>query len=426
MKGRADRKAAMAFIYVTIVLDTLALGITIPVLPHLITNFVGDKAETAAIYGLLVTIWGLMQFLFSPLIGVLSDRFGRRPVLILSGFGLGLDYIIMALAQSLPWFFVGRILSGIMSSSFATAAAYVADVTPVERRAGAFGMVGAAWGIGFIAGPAIGGVLGTFGIRIPFWGAAAFSLASASYGLFVLPESLSPGHRQRVAWRRANPIGSLTLLRSHPALLGLAGVTFVQFMAFQVLPTVFVLYAFDRFGWREFNVGLSLALVGALNITVQGGFVKRFIERFGERKALLTGLLFGSAAMVVWGLAPNDVVLLLAAFVFAPIGFVAPALQSLMTRRVGPSEQGQLQGANASIAGLTGAIGPIFFGLVYSFAIGYRSQFDLLGLPFLVAAILMLGAVGVAVRVTRAGMAEAVAGPQAAIGDGGTTTTRDP
>src|SRR5438034_1160347 len=246
----------MAFIYVTIILDTLALGITIPVLPHLITNFVGDKAETAAIYGLLVTIWGLMQFLFSPLIGVLSDRFGRRPVLILSGFGLGLDYIIMALAQSLPWFFVGRILSGIMSSSFATAAAYVADVTPVERRAGAFGMVGAAW--------------------------------------------------------------------------------------------------------REFQVGLSLALVGALNITVQGGLVRRFITRFGERKALLTGLLFGSAAMVVWGLAPNDIVLLLAAFVFAPIGFVAPALQSLMTRRVGPSEQGQLQGANASVAGLTGAISRIY------------------------------------------------------------------
>ncbi|TLZ82862.1 MAG: TCR/Tet family MFS transporter [Methanobacteriota archaeon] len=413
----------MAFIYVTIILDTLALGITIPVLPHLITNFVGDKAETAAIYGLLVTIWGLMQFLFSPLIGVLSDRFGRRPVLILSGFGLGLDYIIMALAQSLPWFFVGRILSGIMSSSFATAAAYVADVTPVERRAGAFGMVGAAWGIGFIAGPAIGGVLGTFGIRIPFWGAAAFSLASASYGLFVLPESLSREHRQRLAWRRANPVGSLTLLRSHPTLFGLAAVTFVQFMAFQVLPTVFVLYAFDRFGWREFQVGLSLALVGALNITVQGGLVRRFIARFGERKALLTGLLFGSAALVVWGLAPNDIVLLLAAFVFAPIGFVAPALQSLMTRRVGPSEQGQLQGANASIAGLTGAIGPIFFGLVYSLAIGYRAQFDLLGLPFLVAAVLMLGAVGVAVRVTRLSSTVADRGLPVVLPEGGPPTS---
>src|SRR2546422_10726569 len=177
----------MAFIYVTIVLDTLALGITIPVLPHLIANFVGDRAETAEIYGLLVTIWGLMQFLFSPFIGVLSDRFGRRPVLVLSGFGLGLDYIIMATARTLPWFFVGRILSGIMSSSFATAAAYVADVTPMERRAGAFGMVGAAWGIGFIAGPAIGGVLGTFGIRVPFWGPAASPLACATHGRSVFP-----------------------------------------------------------------------------------------------------------------------------------------------------------------------------------------------------------------------------------------------
>jgi DHA1 family tetracycline resistance protein-like MFS transporter len=178
-------------------------------------------------------------------------------------------------------------------------------------------------------------------------------------------------------------------------------------MAFQVLPTVYVFYAYDRFGWQQFQVGLSLALVGALNITVQGGLVKRFIRRFGERKALLTGLLFGSAAMVVWGLAPNDVVLLLAAFVFAPIGFVAPALQSLMTRRVGPSEQGQLQGANASIAGLTGAVGPIIFGLVYSFALGSRAQFDLLGLPFLVAAVLMLGSVGVALRVTRAAAEQA-------------------
>jgi DHA1 family tetracycline resistance protein-like MFS transporter len=178
-------------------------------------------------------------------------------------------------------------------------------------------------------------------------------------------------------------------------------------MAFQVLPTVYVLYAYDRFGWQQFQVGLSLALVGALNITVQGGLVRRFIQRFGERKALLTGLLFGSAAMVVWGLAPNDVVLLLAAFVFAPIGFVAPALQSLMTRRVGPSEQGQLQGANASIAGLTGAVGPIFFGLVYSLALGSRAQFDLLGLPFIVAAVLMLASVGVAVRVTRTTSEEA-------------------
>jgi DHA1 family tetracycline resistance protein-like MFS transporter len=386
---------------VTIVLDTLALGIIIPVLPHLIESFAGNAAQTAAIFGLLVTIWGLMQFLFSPLIGVLSDRFGRRPVLILSGFGLGLDYIIMALAPNLLWFFIGRILSGITSSSYATAAAYVADVTPVERRAAAFGMVGAAWGIGFILGPAVGGVMGTFGIRIPFWAAAAFSLASASYGLFILPESLSQEHRQRFRWRRANPVGSLTLLRSHRTLFSLAAVTFVQFLAFQVLPSVFVLYAGDRYGWRPFDVGLSLALVGALNITVQGGLVRRFIKRFGERNALLTGLLFGAAGLAVWGLAPNGLVLLLAAFVFAPIGFAAPALQSLMTRHVGPSEQGELQGANASIAGLTGAIGPVLFGLVYAASIGSRDRFDVLGLPFLLAAVLMLASAGLAARVTR-------------------------
>jgi DHA1 family tetracycline resistance protein-like MFS transporter len=341
-----------------------------------------------------------MQFLFSPLIGVLSDRFGRRPVLILSGFGLGLDYIIMALAPNLAWFFVGRILSGITSSSFATAAAYVADVTPPERRAGAFGMVGAAWGIGFILGPAVGGVMGTFGLRIPFWTAAAFSLASATYGLFILPESLPPENRKPFTWRRANPVGSLTLLRSHPTLFGLGAVAFVQFLAFQVLPSVFVLYAGDRFGWHAFEVGMSLALVGALNITVQGGLVKRFIKRFGERNALLTGLVFGAAGLVAWGLAPTSPVLLLAAVVFAPVGFAQPALQSLMSRRVGPSEQGELQGANASIAGLTGAIGPIFFGLVYSLALGSRVQFDLLGLPFLVAAVFMLASVVVAVRVT--------------------------
>src|SRR2546422_3339615 len=202
----------MTFIFVTIILDTLGFGITIPVLPTLIRSFSADPAQGTAIFGLLVTIFGLMQFLFSPLIGVLSDRYGRRPVLILSGFGLGIDYMIMALAPNLEWFFVGRILSGITSSSYATAAAYVADVTPVERRAGAFGMVGAMWGIGFILGPAIGGGVGGVGIRLPFWVAAACSIASASYGLFLLPASLAMGDRQTIASPRATPPRTLTPL----------------------------------------------------------------------------------------------------------------------------------------------------------------------------------------------------------------------
>lgn len=398
--GRADRKAALAFIYVTIVLDTLGFGITIPVLPHLIENFTGDTASAAAMNGLFLTVWGLMQFLFSPLLGALSDRFGRRPVLILSSFGLGLDYIVMALAPNLSFLLLGRILSGITASSYPTAGAYVADVTPVERRAAAFGMIGAAWGIGFIFGPAVGGLLGVFGSRVPFWTAAVFSIVSASYGLFVLPESLSRASRHKFTWRRASPIGSLALLRSRRDLLGLGVVNFVQFLGFQVLPSIFVLYADFRLGWKGLEVGATLALVGALNITVQGGLVKRFIKRYGERTALIVGLLFGTTALVVWGLATDPVLMVLATFLFAPIGFAQPALQSLMTRRVGPSEQGQLQGANASIGGLTGIVGPILFGLIFARSIPPGGTIDLPGLAFFVAAVLMLLSVVVAVRVT--------------------------
>jgi len=421
------RKAALAFIYVTIVLDTLGFGITIPVLPRLIVSFAGDTAQGAEIFGLFVTIWSLMQFLFSPLIGALSDRFGRRPVLILSSFGLGVDYMVMALAPNLAWLLLGRILSGITASSYATAAAYVADVTPAERRAAAFGMVGAAWGIGFILGPAVGGVVGAFGVRLPFWAAAVFSLVSATYAVFVLPESLARENRGRFSLRRANPVGSLSLLRSHRELFGLAAVNFIQFLAFQVLPSVYVIYAGYRYGWGPIEVGVSLAVVGALNITVQGGLVKRFIKRFGERKALITGLIAGAAAFVVWGLAPTPDVFLLAIVVFAPIGFVQPALQSLMTRRVRPSEQGQLQGANASIAGLTGVLGPILFTLVFAWFISPNAPATLPGMPFFVAAVLMLGSVALAVRITRAAAAEAAAaGVAPAAGDGSSTITRDP
>jgi len=406
-QARGGRKAAMVFIYVTIILDTLGFGITIPVLPRLIVSFAGDTAAGAEIFGLFVTIWSLMQFLFAPLIGVLSDRYGRRPVLILSGFGLGVDYMVMALAPNLSWLLLGRILSGITASSYATAGAYVADVTPPERRAAAFGMVGAAWGLGFILGPGIGGLIGGLGVRLPFWFAAAFSLTSAAYGLFVLPESLPRETRQPFAWRRANPAGSLKLLRSYRDLFGLAAVNFVQFLGFQVLPSVFVLYAGYRYGWGPVEVGLSLTVVGALNITVQGGLVKRFIKRFGERKALITGLAAGTASFVVWGLATTPALFVLAIIVFAPIGFAQPAIQSLMTRRVRPSEQGQLQGANASIAGLTGILGPLLFTFIFAYFISPSAPVTLPGMPFFVAAVLMLASAFLAVRVTSASHAVA-------------------
>ena len=343
-----------------------------------------------------------MQFLFAPLLGALSDRFGRRPVLILSAFGLGIDYVIMALAPNLTWLFVGRVVSGITSASFTVSFAYVADTVPGERRAGAYGMIGSIWGVGFIIGPLVGGLLAGLGPRFPFWGAAALSLASAAYGLVVLPESLSLEHRSPVSLRRANPIGSLSMIRGREGLLGFVTVNFLNFLAFQVLPSVYVLYSAYRYGWGYATVGLALALVGACNIIVQGLLVRRVVAQFGERIAMLIGIVSGTIAFFVWGLAPNSLVFLFAIIFYAPIGFVQPALQGLMTRRVGPSEQGQLQGINGSLMGLTGVIGPTLFTVIFAFFIGTRAPVNLPGAPFLLSALLMISSLILTARITYA------------------------
>ncbi|MGH9766637.1 MAG: TCR/Tet family MFS transporter, partial [Blastocatellia bacterium] len=384
------RGAALVFIFITVVVDVLALGIIIPVLPKLVEGFLGgNTARAAEIYGLFGTVWALMQFVFSPVLGALSDRFGRRPVILLSCLGLGLDYILMALAPTLWWLFAGRVISGITAASFATAGAYIADVTPPEKRAASFGMIGAAWGLGFVMGPALGGLLGEMNPRLPFWAAAVLTLVNAIYGLFVLPESLAPESRKAFAWRRANPVGSLILLRSHRELLGLSSVNFIYFLAHQVLPSVFVLYAGFRYGWDARAVGLTLAIIGVFNIIVQAGLVKRIVERFGERQALFAGLLCGGVGYAIYGLAPTGIAFLYALPVFAFMGLVTPAAQGLMTRRVGPSEQGQLQGANSSIMGITGLIGPGLFTLTFASFIGAHRDWRLPGAPFLLAALLM-------------------------------------
>src|SRR5881394_2419445 len=237
------RSGAAAFIFVTILLDMFALGLILPILPKLVESFVNNDTATAArIFGLFGTAWAVMQFIFSPVLGALSDRFGRRPIVLLSNFGLGLDYVLMALAPNLAWLFVGRAISGITAASFSTAGAYIADVTPPERRAAGFGMVGAAFGLGFVIGPALGGILGQLDPRLPFWVAGAMALVNASYGFFVLPESLPPERRSAFSWRKANPVGSLELLRSHPELSGLAVTSFLMQLAHVVLPSVTVLY----------------------------------------------------------------------------------------------------------------------------------------------------------------------------------------
>jgi len=395
------RSAALVFIFITVVVDVLALGIIIPVLPKLVEGFMGgDTARAAEIYGLFGTVWALMQFFFSPLLGALSDRFGRRPVILISCFGLGLDYILMAMAPTLWWLFVGRVISGITAASFPTAGAYIADVTPPEKRAASFGMIGAAWGLGFVMGPAMGGLLGVVNPRLPFWVAAGLTLLNALYGLFVLPESLAPKSRKPFAWGRANPVGSLILLRSHPELLGLSSVNFIYLLAHQVLPSVFVLYAGYRYGWNERAVGLTLALVGVFNIIVQAGLVKLIVERFGERLTLFAGLFLGGVGYAVFGLAPTGIVFLCALPIFAFMGLFGPAAQGLMTRHVGPSEQGQLQGANSSIMGITGLIGPGLFTLTFASFIGTRRDWHLPGAAFLLAALLMTIALVLAWRVT--------------------------
>jgi MFS transporter, DHA1 family, tetracycline resistance protein len=395
------RGAALVFIFITIVVDVLALGIIIPVLPKLVEGFLsGDTARAAEFFGLFGTVWALMQFIFSPVLGALSDRYGRRPVILISCFGLGLDYILMALAPTLWWLFAGRVISGITAASYPTAGAYIADVTPPEKRAAGFGMIGAAWGVGFVMGPALGGLLGEVNPRLPFWVAAGLTLLNALYGLFVLPESLAPESRRAFSWRRANPVGSLALLRSHPELLGLSSVNFSYMLAHQVLPSVFVLYTSFRYGWSERATGLSLAFIGVFNIIVQAGLVKRIVARFGERRALFAGLLCGCAGYAIYGLAPVGIAFLSAMPVFAFMGLVGPSAQGLMTRRVGPSEQGQLQGANSSIIGITGLIGPGLFTLTFASFIGPLRDWRLPGAPFLLAALLAAMALVLAGRVT--------------------------
>jgi MFS transporter, DHA1 family, tetracycline resistance protein len=398
----APRRAALAFIFVTVCLDMLALGMIIPVLPKLVERFMGgDTARAAEVFGVFATAWAMMQFLFSPVLGALSDRFGRRPVILLSNLGLGLDYILMALAPNIAWLFVGRVISGITAASIATAQAYIADVTPAERRAASFGYLGAAFGAGFILGPAIGGVLGAIEPRLPFWVAAAFSLVNAVYGVFVLPESLPHDRRSPFSWRRANPLGALKLLRHHVELFGLSAANFLVNLAHVVFPSVFVLYAGFRYGWDESLVGVTLALFGICSMVVQAGLVGPAVKRFGERRAVLIGLAFGTVGMIVFGLAPTGLLFWAGIPIMALWGFAGPATQAIMTRRVAPTEQGQLQGANNSIIGIANLVGPAIFSLTFAHAIDAGQSGLAAGAPFLLAALMLVGAAVIAERATR-------------------------
>ncbi|HEY1722205.1 MAG TPA: TCR/Tet family MFS transporter [Magnetospirillaceae bacterium] len=395
------RRAAVVFVFITVTLDMLALGIMIPMLPKLILSFVGDTASAAHVFGLFSTCWALMQFLFSPALGALSDRFGRRPIILVSNFGLGIDYIIMALAPTVGWLLVGRIVSGIAAASITTSSAYIADVTPPEKRAKAFGLIGAAFGVGFVLGPAVGGVLGEIGPRLPFWVAAGLSLLNGTYGLFVLPESLAQKYRVPVTWRRANPLGALSMLRGHRGLVGLSAVVFLSQFAHVVLPSVVVLYAGYRYEWDARDVGLMLAGVGLCTMIVQGGLAGPVTKALGERRTLLFAIVCGAAAFAVFGLASTGWAFLIGIPIMAFWGLAGPACQSLMTRQVGPSEQGRLQGSNNSLNGIANMIAPSVFTGVFVQFIGPWQSIGVPGAPFLVSLVFLLLAALVGVFATR-------------------------
>jgi DHA1 family tetracycline resistance protein-like MFS transporter len=393
------RRATVAFIFVTVLIDVLAIGLIIPVLPRLVEHFMGgDTARAAGVYGAFGTAWALMQFLCSPILGSLSDRFGRRTVILLSCLGLGLDYVFMALAPSLGWLFVGRIISGITAASFSTSLAYIADVTPPEKRAASFGLMGAAFGMGFVLGPAVGGLLGGLSPRAPFWASAVLALLN----VLVLPESLSPEHRRKFDWRRANPVGALALLGTRKGLVGLVGVYGLYMLAHQALQSTYVLYTEHRYHWDARTVGLMLAAVGASTIVVQGGLVRFAVARMGERRTLLLGLTGGVLGFLGYALAGSSGAMMATVPVFGVMFFTGPPLQGLMARMVQPNEYGLLQGTNASVMGIAGIIGPILFTQVYAFFLQPHGSLFVPGAPFFLGSALMVMAWGVAWRATRA------------------------
>lgn len=393
-QAEGPRRAAMIFIFITVLIDVLSFGVVIPVLPNLVREFTGgDYADAAHWIGWFGFLFAAIQFFCSPIQGALSDRYGRRLVILLSCFGLGVDFLLMAVAHTLPLLLLARVFSGVFSASFSTANAYIADVTAPDQRAKAYGMLGAAFGIGFIAGPLVGGWLGGFNLRWPFWFAAALSLTNFLYGWFVLPESLPPERRSaRFDWSHANPFGALTLLLSFPSVFGLAAVVFLANLAHYVYPSIFVLFAGYLYGWGPVQVSWVLALVGVCSIVVNVALVGRIVARIGERRALLLGLGCGVIGFVIYGLAGSGVIFLLGVPISALWAIAGPAAQALITRRVGPEVQGRIQGALMSLISLAGVLGPLLFANVFAWFIGPRAPLHLPGAPWLLAGLLLAGA----------------------------------
>lgn len=377
----------MPFVLVTVLLDTLGVGLVIPVAPRLIGSFLGgDIGASSHYFGLLLALYSVMQFVFAPVLGGLSDRFGRRSVILMSLLGAAASYLTSALAPALAWLFLGRTVAGVTGASFSAAGAYVADITPPEKRAQSFGLVGAAFGLGFILGPALGGLLGGFGLRVPYFVAAGLNFANLLYGLFVLPESLPIENRRPFSFKRANPIGSLRALARHRVVLDLTGTMMCAFLSQMILQGVWALYNQARFGWNVRSVGLSLMVVGLGTAVVQGVLVRAIIPRLGERRMLILGLSLSVVGHLGFALSTQGWMMYVVLVPFTLGGLAGPATQAIITSAVGPKEQGELQGSLNSLQGIAAIVGPLLgTGLLARFAPETASP-RVPGAPFFAAA----------------------------------------
>lgn len=386
------RKASLIFILTVVVIDMLGIGLAYPILPRLIQQFVGGDASNAAyVYGLLAALYAAMQFLFAPLLGALSDRFGRRPVIFIALVGLTVDYLILAMAPNIWWFGLGRVLSGICGASFTTAGAYMADVTPPEKRAQSFGLIGAAFGFGFIVGPLIGGVLGGMDIRLPFFAAAGLTFVNLLFGILVLPESLAPENRRAFQLKQANPVGALFELKRYPSVITLIAIFLIANVAVRVAETTWVLYTGYRYAWGPLETGISLMAVGVVFIIGQGYMTRVIVKRLGERRTIFLGLTVAPIAMTLYGLAWQGW-MIYPVMLTGLIGWTVagPAVQGMISRHVPANEQGLLQGAMASIASLTSIVAPPLWTGLFGYFVSPAAPFILPGAAFFGGAIVLL------------------------------------
>jgi MFS transporter, DHA1 family, tetracycline resistance protein len=386
----SKKNAAVGFIFITLLIDVIGFGIIIPVMPKLISQLKHVDISTASRYGsLLMFSYAVVQFFFAPILGNLSDKYGRRPVLLFSLFGFGIDYLFLAMAPTYGWLFVGRIIAGITGASMTTGAAYIADVSTPETRAKNFGMIGAAFGLGFIIGPILGGLLGGFGPRIPFFAAAALALLNCAYGYFVLPESLSKENRRPFEWKRANPVGSLMHLKKYPAIGALAVSIFLVYLGAHAIMSNWSYFTMYRFKWDEKMVGISLAVVGVLVAAVQGGLTRVINPKLGNEKTLYTGLALYAVGMLLFGLATQSWMMFVFLIPYCLGGIAQPAIQAVMAGHVPPNVQGELQGTITSLMSLAAIIGPLLMNNLFFYFTHSDAPMQLPGAPFLLAAVLM-------------------------------------